>query len=131
MSWQFTGDRTIYSQLVEQLQLRIVTGVYPPGGKIQPVRELAAEAAVNPNTMQRALAELERQELVYAQRTAGRFVTEDPERIAALRQSMALEKARAFYREMESLGFSQEETLAFLSHAERAAEEKKEETEHE
>lgn len=126
MSWQFTGDRTIYSQIVEQLQLRIVTGVYPPGGKIDPVRELAAEAGVNPNTMQRALAELERLELVYSQRTAGRFVTEDLERIGALRQSMALEKARSFYREMENLGFSRGETLAFLSRVEKAPKEEKE-----
>jgi DNA-binding transcriptional regulator YhcF (GntR family) len=77
MSWEFKPDRPIYTQLLEQIQIRIVTGVYPPGSQLLSVRELAAQAAVNPNTMQKALAELERMELVYTKRTAGRFITGD------------------------------------------------------
>ena len=75
MTWNLTGDRPIWLQLMERLQLGIVTGEYQAGERLPSVRELAAEAAVNPNTMQKALTELERSGLLYAQRTAGRFVT--------------------------------------------------------
>lgn len=114
MSWSFTGDRPIYSQLVEQLQLRIVTGAYPPGSRINSVRELAGEAAVNPNTMQRALSELEKQELVFTQRTSGRFVTENKERIDALRQELANEKISSFFSEMCRLGYEKREVIELL-----------------
>jgi len=99
MSWTFSGDRTIYSQLVEQLKLRIVTGIYPPGSRMDTVRELANDAAVNPNTMQRAMSELERRGLVFSQRTSGRFVTDDPESIAALRAELAQEKIAQLERD--------------------------------
>ncbi len=115
MPWSFNGERPIYSQLVEQLQLLIVTGAYPPGSRISPVRELALEAAVNPNTMQRALAELEKQELVFSQRTSGRFVTEDEERIAALRQKLAEEKLSRFFTEMEDLGYKKGDIIKLIS----------------
>lgn len=77
MSWQLTADRPIYLQLIEEIELRIVSGMYTVGEKLPGVRDLAAQASVNPNTMQKALTELERQGLVYSQRTAGRFITED------------------------------------------------------
>lgn len=114
MSWSFTGDRPIYSQLVEQLQLRIVTGVYPPGSRLDSVRDMAGEAAVNPNTMQRAMAELERQELVFSQRTAGRFVTGDTERIERLRQELAEDKINSFLKEMDKLGYKKHEIIKLL-----------------
>lgn len=114
MSWIFSGDRPIYAQLVEQLQIRIVTGAYPPGSRMDSVRDLAGEAAVNPNTMQRAMAELEKQGLVRSERTAGRFVTDDPDTIAALRTALAREKIKAFLTEMGKLGYSQRDTFALL-----------------
>jgi DNA-binding transcriptional regulator YhcF (GntR family) len=77
MNWQFDNDMPIYSQLVGQIKQRIVAGVFPPGERLPSVRDLATDAGVNPNTMQRALQELERNGLVFSQRTAGRFVTED------------------------------------------------------
>ena len=77
MQWQFSNDAPIYTQLIQQVKVGIVTGAFPPGERLPSVRDLATEAGVNPNTMQRALAELERDGLVYSQRTAGRFVTED------------------------------------------------------
>ena len=83
MAWQFDGNRPIYAQLVEHIQYDIVSGVYPPGEKLPSVRELATLAAVNPNTMQKALAELETDGLIFTQRTAGRFVTQDVEAIRA------------------------------------------------
>ena len=79
MAWDLKSDRPIYTQLVEEIELRIISGRYEAGEKLASVRDLAAEAAVNPNTMQRALAELEQRGLVYSQRTSGRFITEDKE----------------------------------------------------
>jgi len=114
MPWSFSGDRPIYSQLVEQLQLRIVTGIYPPGSRMETVRDLANEAAVNPNTMQRAMSELEKRGLVFSQRTSGRFVTDDPENIAALRAELAQEKIDRFLGEMRKLGYEKREVIALL-----------------
>jgi DNA-binding transcriptional regulator YhcF (GntR family) len=71
MNWNITAGRPVYVQLVEQLELALVAGEFPPGSRIPPVRELAADAGVNPNTMQRALQELESRGLLQAQRTAG------------------------------------------------------------
>ena len=121
MSWIFSGDKPIYTQLVERLQLRIVTGEYPPGSRLSSVRDLAAEAAVNPNTMQRALSELENMGLVYTQRTAGRFVTEDGEKIAALRRQLGREKVRRFLAEMRELGYRRAEAAALVEREEEEA----------
>ena len=77
MPWSFQADTPIYTQLVARLQEQIVSGAYPPGSKLPSVRDLAADAGVNPNTVQRAFAELERLGLIYTQRTSGKFVTED------------------------------------------------------
>ena len=77
MQWNFDGNAPIYTQLVDQIKLGIVSGEWIPGQRVPAVRELAVEAGVNPNTMQRALQELERQGLMFSQRTSGRFVTED------------------------------------------------------
>ena len=100
--------------LVETLQSRIVSGAYPPGAKIDSVRDLAAEAAVNPNTMQRALAELEQSGLLRAERTAGRFVTEDKELIAAVRRQLARDRVEAFVQSMAVLGYHRSELPVLL-----------------
>ena len=117
MEWRFSGNAPIYAQLVEQLTQRIVTAVYPPGQRIPPVRELAMEAGVNPNTMQRALGELERQGLVFSQRTSGRFVTEDTARIEHAKRSLAEERISSFLRAMEELGLDAEAVDALLREA--------------
>ena len=75
MTWKLDSDRPIYAQLLELIQMRIISGHYPAGSRLPSVRELAAEAGVNPNTMQKAFSELERNGLIWTQRTAGRFVT--------------------------------------------------------
>lgn len=123
MEWNLTGDRPIWLQLTEKIQLGIITGEYPAGERLASVRELAAEAAVNPNTMQKALTELERSGLVYAQRTSGRFITQDGELIRELGRQMAREETRRFLSKMEELGFSPEEALELVQ---RQAAEKKE-----
>lgn len=114
MTWKLSTDRPIYLQLVDHIRLQIVSGSYQPGSKIPSVRDLAEEASVNPNTMQRALSELERLELVYAQRTAGRFITGDTQRIASEREAMANAEVKAFFEQMAALGFSGEEALGLV-----------------
>ena len=100
MTWSFTPDRPIYLQLQERIKLSIVSGLYPPGGKLPAVRDFAEDASVNPNTVQRALMELERESLVYAQRTSGRFVTEDESVIEKTKNQMAMELIGAFLGKM-------------------------------
>ena len=105
-------------QLVERLQSRIVAGEYPPGAKIDSVRDLASEAAVNPNTMQRALAELKARGLLETQRTAGRTVTSDTEKLAQARQSLARKLVHDFYRQASALGLTKAELAALLEQEE-------------
>lgn len=115
MEWRFHSDAPIYAQLVEGITLRIVTGVYPLGQRLPAVRELAVEAGVNPNTMQRALSELERSSLVYSQRTSGRFVTEDKEMIDEAKKKIADQRIQSFLEAMNQLGYGREEILALVA----------------
>lgn len=114
MAWDFKQDRPIYTQLLEQIEMRIISGIYPPGSQLLSVRELAAEASVNPNTMQKALAELERMELVYTKRTAGRFITGDMEKIAMCREHMVMTQAAEFCEKMRQFGLTKEQVFEIL-----------------
>lgn len=102
MPWELKSDRPIYSQLMEQIKLMIVSGIFPAGSKLPPVRELAADASVNPNTMQRALSQLENEGLLYTQRTSGRFVTEDVQKITSIKNSIAVYLIRELLDKMTS-----------------------------
>ena len=114
MEWQFRGDKPIYSQLVEKIQLAIVSGELPPGSKLPPVRELAADAGVNPNTMQRAMQELEREGMVFALRTAGRYVTTERSVIESVKRSLAKEHIAAFLKAMGALGYDRPGIIGLL-----------------
>ena len=114
MKWQFSADAPIYTQLVAQIQMYIVSGALPPGERLPSVREFAAVAGVNPNTMQRAMAELEREGLVHSQRTAGRFVTEDRARIQQAKRQCAEEQIQTFLEKMEQLGYTRAEILQLM-----------------
>ena len=114
MSWTFDDTRPIWLQLTESLTLDIVTGVYPPGGRLPPVRELAAEAGVNPNTMQRALAQLEADGLAVSNRTAGRLVTQDTAAINGVRRRLARQRAEEYIAATAGLGLSREEAIGLL-----------------
>ncbi|MEG1176884.1 MAG: GntR family transcriptional regulator [Ruthenibacterium sp.] len=114
MKWTLTADRPVYLQLIEQMQRLIAAGEWPAGDKMPSVRELAADAQVNPNTMQRALQELEACGLVITQRTAGRTVTEDAKKIAKLRAEIASQQARVFLQWMQGLGYSRGESISLL-----------------
>lgn len=105
MAWNFTADRPLYLQIVENIQQKILNGEYAQGERLPSVRELAAEAAVNPNTMQKAMAELERSGLVYSQRTSGRFITDNELLLRNLRQHTAQSYMRDFVENMQTLGF--------------------------
>lgn len=114
MSWELVNDRPIWVQLIEQLTRRIVSGEYPPGARVPSVRDLAAEAGVNPNTMQRAFAELERLELIRTQRTAGRTVTEDIARIEREKRRLAQAGIDAFWQALAQLGYDRAQALELL-----------------
>lgn len=114
IEWHLTNDRPVFIQIMEKLKRDIVTGFYQPGDKLPSVRDLAGEAAVNPNTMQRAFSELEREGLVYTKRTSGRYITEDIAMINQLKEQMALSAISEFLNSMQQLGFSGEETLKLL-----------------
>ena len=112
MAWKLNSDRPIYAQIIEELQLRIVSGEYRAGQRMPSVRELAAKAEVNPNTMQKALAEMEQKGLLYSQRTSGRFVTEDQNMIKQMKQNLAKDQIIAFVENMRQLGFDNDDILA-------------------
>lgn len=114
MAWDLVSDRPIFLQIVERIQMDIISGKYKPGDKLPSVRDLAGEASVNPNTMQKAFAELERDGLVYSQRTAGRFITEDTVMIQNLKTSLAKEKIAEFIALMQKFGFSNDEILSLI-----------------
>ena len=114
MSEQFDASRPIYAQLVERLKARILAGTYPPGGHLDSVRDLAAAAGVNPNTMQRALAQLESEGLVRTERTSGRYVTEDTNLIEQLRASAARNIAADFLEKMRSIGYTPQQAAELL-----------------
>lgn len=114
MAWTLDADRPVYTQLVERIQMQIVSGQYPPGGRLPSVRELAMVAAVNPNTMQKALSELERTGLVITQRTNGRTVTEDVELISGIREQLAKDNMNELFTKMKALGYTEEETVTLI-----------------
>ena len=117
MKWNLDSDRPIFSQIIEIIQKDIVSGVLAPGEKLPSVRNLAADASVNPNTVQKAFSELERMGLVYSQRTSGKFITEDVGMIEETKKEMAKTLISSFLNNMEQLGFTKDEALALTKKA--------------
>lgn len=115
MPWNLDSSWPIYLQIIERVQMDIITGRYQPGDKLPSVRDLAQEAAVNPNTMQKALSELERSGLIYSQRTSGRFITEDKELIHQMKKELAAAEVSAFVAHMKQLGITPEEIRQLLA----------------
>ena len=114
MAWELDADRPIYAQLVERIQKEIVSGKYQPGEKLPSVRDLAAVAAVYPNTMQKALSELERVGVLYSQRTAGRFVAEQKTGGSSMREELSQKHIQAFVDSMRTLGYADGEIVTVL-----------------
>lgn len=114
MEYQFDNDKPIYLQMVELIKIEIISGRLKCGEKIPSVRELAVQAKVNPNTVQKALAELERCGLIYTERTNGKFVTENKSIIKAYRDGIINEKVESFLKDMIHIGVSEDEIREYL-----------------
>lgn len=114
MSWDLSSDRPVYLQIVEKIQSDIVAGVYKAGDKLPSVRELAAEAAVNPNTMQKALTELEKTGLVYTNRTSGRYISEDKNLLLQMRKDLASKETASFLKKMKLYRYSEEDLFQLI-----------------
>ena len=110
----FDNERPIYIQLVEKLELEIISGKLKPGERIASVRELAQITKVNPNTMQKALADLEEEGLIYTERTNGKFVTENKNLIEEKKKDFAKEKVKNFFKDMDKIGISYDEAVNYL-----------------
>ncbi len=121
LNWTFNTDQPIYTQLVYQITRAILSGELPAGSRMPAVRELAAEAGVNPNTVQRAMTELEQRGLIYSQRTAGRFVTEDGAVIGESRRKLARQEAKTFLSAMAALGYERKQILQILQEDEEVS----------
>lgn len=115
MEFQFDNSRPIYIQLIEQIELAVATGTYPPGGRLPSVRELASSYGVNPNTVQRALADLEATGLLQAVSTSGRFVTEDTALISQSKKNLATDLTTTYSTKMNSLGYTNHDISVFFA----------------
>lgn len=114
MTWELKSDRPIYLQLVEQIELKIVSECYQAGDRLPSVRDMAQEAEVNPNTMQRALSELERMGLIITQRTNGKFITEDKNVIDTIKTNLAAEQIKEFLAAMQKLGYEKKDVITLI-----------------
>lgn len=114
MEYIFDNERPIYIQLVEIIRTKIVSGNLKKGERLPSVRELALTMKVNPNTMQKALVELENEGLVYTERTNGKFVTEDEDLIEKVKKELAKEKVNTYLNSMKNIGISFEEAINYL-----------------
>lgn len=115
MNWKFVDNRPIYAQIVEEIQRRILSGLYPSGASLPSVRQLAEEASVNPNTMQKAMAELEVQGLIHTQRTSGRTVSTDEELKMQLKTQIAGGYIDQYFEGMKSLGIEPDAAIKMLT----------------
>ena len=114
MEYVFDNDRPIYIQLVEMIRISIVSGKFKKGERLPSVRELALMMKVNPNTMQKALVEVEEEKLIYTERTNGKYVTEDEKLIEKVKKQLAQEKVNNYLNSMESIGISYELAVEYL-----------------
>lgn len=115
MANDFSANVPIYIQIMNNVKLKIVSGIWEAGQRLQSVRELAVEFSVNPNTMQKALSELEREGLLYAERTSGRYVSQDQDKIKKARDEMAEEYTGNYYNLMKKLGYTKEQIIYVVS----------------
>ena len=122
MDWKLDDSRPIWPQLKEQLVIAIVAGRFQMGGSFPTVRELAEDAGVNRNTMQRALSELEHDGFVITNRTAGRTVTTDEGLVARMKEQIAMQNIEKFIREMEAIGYDADDIVKMIQ--ERGVEKK-------
>ena len=111
MNWNFVDGMPIYLQIIDELTIRIARRDYLPGENLPSVREVAIEAGVNPNTVQRALTELERRGLVRTERTSGRFVTEDESVLKEIHNNLSSEYIAEMIQKLRNIGMSDKEII--------------------
>lgn len=114
MNYIFDNERPIYIQLVEIIRIEIVFGKFKKGQRMPSVRELALIMKVNPNTMQKALAELENEQLIYTERTNGKYVTEDEELIEKIKRKLAKEIIDNYLNNMKKIGIDYDSAVKYL-----------------
>ncbi len=114
MAWKFTSDKPVYLQISERITKSVLSGDYKPGEQIPSVRQLALEAAVNPNTVQRAFTELENSGIVISRNTIGRFVTEDTEILGKCRNDLAKKLVKEFMQNMNQLSITTEQAIKII-----------------
>ena len=117
MAWSFTSDKPVYLQIADRIVKAVLSGEYQPGEQIPAVRQLALEAAVNPNTVQHAFAELEHEGIIISKGTMGRYVTENADVVAVCRKKMAQQLVTGFVENMKQLSIDQKETIAMIEEA--------------
>ena len=118
MAWSFASNQPVYVQIADRILRKVLSGDYPPGGQLPSVRQLAVEAAVNPNTVQHAFSDLESEGIILSRGTLGRFVTEDTGIIEACRKAMALQCALDYLQAMAQLGLSTQQAISTIKEAE-------------
>ncbi|MBQ7140208.1 MAG: GntR family transcriptional regulator [Bacilli bacterium] len=114
MKFDFDNNIPIYIQLVEQLKIYIISGKFKPGDRMASVRDLAFQTKVNPNTMQKALVELENLGLIYTERTNGKFVTTDEKLIKKYRNEYASNLSKQYFYNMKNIGINEKEAIEYL-----------------
>ena len=115
MEYIFDNNIPIYIQLLEYIKIFIISGTFKAGEKLPSVREFAQSFKVNPNTMQKALLELENDGLIYTERTNGKFVTTDTEVISKLKDEYAITLARSYFNGMKKIGLGKAESIKYLN----------------
>lgn len=118
MAWSFSSDRPVYLQIAQRIRRSVLSGEYPPGAQIPSVRQLALDAAVNPNTVQHAFSDLESEGIILSRGTQGRFVTDDTAIIERCRQAVAQQYVRSFLNDLRQLGIPAEQAISMIKEAE-------------
>lgn len=114
MPWNFDNSIPIYLQIIQEMKRKIIRKELAPGEKLPSIRDLAKEAGVNPNTMQKALTELETSGLIETERTTGKYVTDNKEQISLLREDYLRERLEPFMKELSSMGLEEEELVSLI-----------------
>ena len=114
MNFVFDNNSPIYIQLVEQIKIHIISGKLAAGERLPSVRDLSLRLKVNPNTLQRALGELEEIGIIYTERTNGKFVTEDTCLLEKMKSRYASDICKKFFENMQNIGFDEQAAIDYL-----------------
>ena len=114
MDFTFDNNIPIYIQLLDYLMIYLISGVFKSGDKLPSVREFANTFKVNPNTMQKALVELEAMKLIYTERTNGKYVTKDSKLIEKLKDEYAITLAKSYFQGMKRIGLGKADSIKYL-----------------